>query len=173
MRLCPGRRPPECRLNFSSRSRWRFVLPNPHNLPTHERQMVVGLTITLNIATQLGRPPLPISLGPRSMIGAAVPEAPVHEHRNSFARKRQISTTTRKPRKWLVDAVPKTPGVEQFPQRNLSIGIACALARHTRRSHRVGRSSYAWHTSRLASGQSPFGHVARLCRLCRLSLACG
>jgi hypothetical protein len=73
-------------------SRYIVVFPDTDDGPSSAAKSGVGFVISFHRASQLGSPPVRVGFGSRTVVGAAVPEAAVHEHCDSCPREDNIRT---------------------------------------------------------------------------------
>ena len=71
-----------------------LMFPDPNDDPADGTQVGTDLSITLLVAGDLRTPPVRVSLRPRHVIGAPVPEASIDKNRDPLARKEDIDAGT-------------------------------------------------------------------------------
>lgn len=107
------------------------MLPESDDVPSCVAQVVVGLAIALEIASQFGFPPGGVVGGLCSVLGAGVPEATVDEHCDPSACEEDVSSPARQPRQRRIDPEPPPAGMQEAAQGNLGLGVASALTAHS------------------------------------------
>jgi len=70
----------------------RYVLPQPDHLPAGQFQGRVGRAVAFYVALQLGVPVALVDRGLGAVLGAGVPEATVHEHRDPAGGEHDVGT---------------------------------------------------------------------------------
>jgi hypothetical protein len=66
------------------------MLPDPDDLPTCRGQQAVDPIVSLSIPIELRTPILAVCLRRPSVVGAAMPEAAIDEHRDSLGREHDV-----------------------------------------------------------------------------------
>jgi hypothetical protein len=94
-------------------------------------QPLIGVSIASTVAFDLVAPPLSVFFGPAPVLGAAVPEAPVHEHRDLRPREHQIGAPSR-PYFEPIHAEAKPATMEALSQIELGFRVAPSLTPHSR-----------------------------------------
>lgn len=107
-----------------------LMLPDSEHSPTKGAQMCIRLTIPFDVPSEFVGPPRAVGCGRRIVLGTAVPEAPVDEHRNSGTSKQDVRTSTGQPGKRGVDAVPQTSAVELSPKEHFGLRVTSSLMGH-------------------------------------------
>lgn len=103
------------------------MLPHVERRPPQRNQPLVHLDVAFSVPCDLGTPELRVRLGGHSVLGASMPEAAVHEHRDADPHKhdvgpsRQTSTAA---------AESHAEAVERAPERRLRSRVAATYAAH-------------------------------------------
>jgi len=66
------------------------VFPDTENSPASRHKYCVSLTVTLFVACEFSSPEIGVRMGDDEMIGAAVPEATIDKHGETFTREHEI-----------------------------------------------------------------------------------
>ena len=93
-----------------------LMLPDPEHRPPEFDEMRVGFSVALHVAGELRTPPGGIGLGCGSVLGAAVPEAPVHEHSELLPWEHDVCAPARESRQHCIHPVAQTPCVQESAQ---------------------------------------------------------
>jgi hypothetical protein len=118
-----------------------FVLPHPNHGPPGLSQQPVGVAVTRLVPRHLPPPPLRVAGRADAVLGAAVPEAAVDEHCDTFARKRHVHAASGCSRDGHLKAVAQTPAVQLAPQRHLGCGVPAGEGRHAGAQGLVGTTT--------------------------------
>lgn len=89
------------------------MLPDAHDQPPRCREAAVGVSVAIYGALQFVGPPCGVVLWRYRMLGAAVPEAAIDEHRDAHRGKHHVGTPPDARQCGVVDAVPKSEGVKR------------------------------------------------------------
>jgi hypothetical protein len=93
----------------------RLVLPNAHHSPARRHQGAVVTSIPLDIALELCLPIRLVLRGRCTVLGAAVPEAPIHEHREPLTSEDHVGATPESRERRIVNSETKPSSVELPP----------------------------------------------------------
>jgi DNA (cytosine-5)-methyltransferase 1 len=125
-----------------------LVLPDPKYRPAGGGQQRVGLSVSTAIAGYLSSPILSVSAGGRVMNRTSVPEASIHEHRDSLTREEDVSGAPYSSNRPSIDKVSKTSSVDRASDRHLGGGVSSLVAAHAgTRSRRRGPGLAVPHSS--------------------------
>lgn len=92
--------------------------------------MSAGLTITLDVASKLGRPPGAVGSRRSLVLRAPMPEAPVDEHGDFRSREKKIGTSARHAGEGGIHPVSQPPSVQFPPEEELGCGVSSPLPGH-------------------------------------------
>lgn len=118
------------------------MLPNAEHLPAGGFEAVPRVAVSLDVRRELFCPPPSVGLRARPVGWAAMPEAPIDEHRDSKPRKRNVDSTPR-PLDGKVRAVPKAASVKGHAEFTLWSRVCTLLALHPSPRFK-GRRSWSW-----------------------------
>jgi len=117
----------------------RLVFPDPDHGPAFLGQGRVRLFIADPVGVEFGLPPVRIVLRSSSVVGATVPEAPVHIDGDSFTRENQVGSGTDGLGDPAVQSVAITAPVEFTSQCHLRLCIPDALGLETSTRYGIER----------------------------------
>ena len=109
----------------------RLVFPDPDHGPAFVGQGRVRLFIAGPVGVEFVLPPVRIVLRSSSVVGATVPEAPVHIDGDSFTRENQVGSGTDVFGDPSVEPVAITAPVEFMPQGEFRCRVADPLGFET------------------------------------------
>lgn len=109
-----------------------LVLPHPQRQPPGGSQAFVSVTITPLIALDLGSPEFSIALGPRCVLRASVPEAPVHEDSDLRPSEQDVGFPPDSFQRFAMHSVPKSCRMQSSAKRHLDFGVPAPLPAHPR-----------------------------------------
>ncbi len=107
-----------------------LMAPDPKNLPALALELSDDSPVPRPVRLDLLSPPGGVRRGPGAVFGAPVPEAPIHEHRDTLSRKNDVGMA---PDAWYgptMYSVAETSAVEFSPKRQFSRSVLL-----TRRLH--------------------------------------
>ena len=104
-----------------------LVLPYAQYRPSGIVQAAGRVLVAPAGRADLVAPPLTVCPGPGHVVGASVPEAAVHEHRQPETRKHDVGSSRNRPHGADVDAVPVAEGVQPAADGHLRRGVTSAL----------------------------------------------
>jgi hypothetical protein len=116
-----------------------FVLPDSNHAPAsvHEAGFRVG--VSTSIVRQLPRPPVPVLLGGRTVLGARVPEAAVNKHGDLRRTELKVRCSTRPRHRGPLKSESQTSTEQLAAQREFDLGVLGLLFAHLR-GHDSARS---------------------------------
>lgn len=129
------------------------MLPDSDHRPAAIPQMSVGFPVSLDVAPNLRLPPFIVTLRPRSMFWAGVPEAPIDKDCDALASEGDIGAPPRQPLDWSIQPVAKTAPMKNSTQGHLGVGVSRSLSSHPPRCCGVRDGALTRHKSRLACGR--------------------
>src|SRR5690349_12331830 len=100
------------------------MFPHPEHAPASCCQSAVGIGVPAAVSLDLLPPELRVLLGPSTVSGTTMPEAPVHEHGHAFDRKDNICAPSEARQQGFVDDVDNPEPVQRGPHGKLSSGVA-------------------------------------------------
>jgi len=105
-----------------------LALPHPNHSPAGFDQFLVHPLVPLPVRLDLRRPPVRVGTPKpgRSVLRTSVPKAPVDEHRDAWARKREVRPAPVE--QGSPQAISKAESVHGAAQRDLGCGVPCAAA---------------------------------------------
>ena len=106
------------------------VFPEAQHLPPLGGQADVGVPIAGDVRGQLVAPPRGIGRGLGGMVGARMPEAPVHEHSEAGCGEDDVRPPTGHAGKHMIHPVAESEPVQLASEGELGCGVATALTRH-------------------------------------------
>lgn len=109
-----------------------LVLPEAQWHPADLSEVSISVVVASAVRSELRLPPSCVSLRSHPVVGAAVPEASIDEHRHLCRPEEDVSTSPGHPRKRGVHPVAKSPAVQYPPDSELRLGVATARVRHPR-----------------------------------------
>lgn len=108
-----------------------LVFPHSDHEPSSVDEALGGIEVSLAVAFDLGGPVPAIDFVPApAMIRAPMPEAPIHEHRNTDWAEDDVCSPAEGGHGAAVDAVPKAHPVELAPKRKLRHRVLVLLGAH-------------------------------------------
>ena len=106
------------------------VLPDPDDLPILGGQQLGDVPVPFGVPLQLPAPPVAVVSRHDAVLGAAVPEATIHEHGDSFGREADVNPLARPPRNPALQPISKTSGVKFRSKAQLGAGVLGSLVPH-------------------------------------------
>src|SRR5438876_128776 len=67
-----------------------LVCPHSHHTPPRSPKATICIAVSLGVAFDLGSPPRGVGGWPTGVLGTRMPEAPIHEDRDSLTAEDQI-----------------------------------------------------------------------------------
>jgi hypothetical protein len=87
------------------------MLPYSNDHPSCVREPAVGISVASTVGLDLGTPPFSVPRRPRSVLGAAVPEAAIGENHDALTREDDVASSPR-PLNRTIDEVSEASLVE-------------------------------------------------------------
>jgi len=87
------------------------MLPDDDRFPSSRPQTVLGIPVAALVLSDLVRPVFGVGLGPRAVIGTAMPIAPVDEYCDSSRGERNVSPAPDSRHHWSVNSVSQPKSV--------------------------------------------------------------
>jgi hypothetical protein len=106
------------------------MLPYPHDCPTASREKRVVSHITLHVPPDLCIPVVRVSGGPRSVLGAAMPETTIHEDRKARSANNHICATTQVGLRSHVQSEPDSATMQRRPYGALRTSVRSSITAH-------------------------------------------
>src|SRR5438270_7435431 len=106
------------------------MLPNPEYGPSRRLEDAIGLGIPLPVRAQLGLPELGVRHRSRVVQRATVPEAAVHEHRETLPPKDKVRLAAHAFDRSRIDRIAETNAVDGGPQCQFGRGMPASTAVH-------------------------------------------
>lgn len=101
----------------------RLVLPDPDNGPPEKGKSLICVPVAESVSLELLQPPLGVGLGYRPMLGAAMPEAAVHQDDKACARECNVDATSWQSWNAVLDSIAQTKSVQLTAQTDLGHSI--------------------------------------------------
>src|SRR5262249_25465786 len=111
---------------------WLFVFPHTHYNPASSEKLLISVPVTELVQVNLAMPILGIRACHGAMLGAAVPEAAVHEHSDAFATEHKIGRPPHIRQRAHSHAVAKPKGMDSRAKRPLGASIPGLVTKHRR-----------------------------------------
>lgn len=115
-------------LDPGSRNGHILVLPDPDHRPPERCHMGVRLTVALDVARELGGPPLTVGRGLGGVLRAAVPEAAVDHYGDLRSGEEQVGAAPGHAGERGVHAIAQTTSVQVTAEEEFGLGIARPLS---------------------------------------------
>jgi hypothetical protein len=105
------------------------VLPESEHRPSGDPQLEVRIPVSALICLNLRTPPIRVGLWPRSVLGTAMPETPIDEHRNLRSHEGNIRAAARA-RQCHIDPITQAESTQGRAQGDLAGCVAAASGLH-------------------------------------------
>lgn len=109
-----------------------LVLPEAQWHPADLSEVSISVEVASAVRGELLLPPGCVRLRCNPVLGAAMPEAPIDEHRHPCWSEEDVSTSSGHLRKRGVHPVAKSSAMQDPPEGELRLGVATAGVRHPR-----------------------------------------
>lgn len=104
------------------------MLPDAYDLPSGSGKLLAGVAVALNVAGELGRPPICIGFRDRAVVGTCVPEATVYEHRYALSSEYDVRRAPQARQGSSIHAITQASGMKQPANGDLGGCIAGGLS---------------------------------------------
>lgn len=106
------------------------MLPEAEDCPSLCFEVLSRLMVPGHVFVELGPPPLRVRLGMRGMLGAAMPEAAIHEDSDFGSREGDVDRAAGHAWYGQVHSIPHACCVQEAANGHLRSGVARTLATH-------------------------------------------
>lgn len=108
-----------------------LVGPDAEHCPVRKFQLGDHSSVPCAICLDLLAPPGAVRRGPSAVVRAPVPEAPIHEHCDTFSEEDDVGATP-DARRWpTMNSISEAPSVEFLAESNLARSVPLLRRLHT------------------------------------------
>ena len=124
-------------------SRLQFAKTDNDCMPSHFSQPMQHLMVPLSVSPDLILPKLGIRFRHHIILASlmSMPEASIHQNAGTILSEHNIRFS-RQP--WMIEPIPESPSPQEFPDKNLRLGILASDCRHIMVALLYGH--FIWHT---------------------------